>query len=476
MKKITVFALLLLCLALAASMVSCQSLFGGDVTETEAGWTCSCGEVNEGKFCSECGSPKPEPGTTDAPTEAVTDVPTDKATEETTEKGTEKPTEADTEPVTLAPRYDYFDADVKADVTVDKSVYTDMQLKLPADLQVTDKDVADYVDYVLFQYRSADNGSTQVKDKPMKLGDDAFIYYKGVIDGKEFEGGSNWDAATPRKLGLGSGSFIPGFEEGLVGVIPQNATKESPVEVHVTFPEDYTAELAGKDAVFYVAVEYAIQYTVPVYNRETVEKVLQYKGEKDFYASDAAYLSEFEGYIRTTLEQKIAGDLEYAKTSAIWEYLTTTATCVNLPQLELDYYYNAYLEEVEYYYEYYGQYGGASFKEQFPDMDAFARNYVGVEEGGDWKAELRKIAEDMVKKDMIVHAIAELEGLEAITEKEFDDEVQYWVDYYQGYMSKDEVLKNFGENAIREGALLNKMQTWLLEHATFTFEAENAAA
>ena len=149
---------------------------------------------------------------------------------------------------------------------------------------------------------------------------------------------------------------------------------------------------------------------------------------------------------------------------------------MNLPQLELDYYYNAYLEEVEYYYEYYGQYGGASFKEQFPDMDAFARNYVGVEEGGDWKAELRKIAEDMVKKDMIVHAIAELEGLEAITEKEFDDEVQYWVDYYQGYMSKDEVLKNFGENAIREGALLNKMQTWLLEHATFTFEAENAAA
>jgi trigger factor len=296
-----------------------------------------------------------------------------------------------------------------------------------------------------------------------------------MIDGKEFEGGSNWDAATPHKLGLGSGSFIPGFEDGLVGVIPQNATKESPIEVHVTFPENYTAELAGKDAVFYVAVEYAIQYTVPAYNRETVEKVLQYKGEKDFYASDAAYLSEFEGYIRTTLEQKIAGDLEYAKTSAIWEYLTTTATCVNLPQLELDYYYNAYLEEVEYYYEYYSQYGGASFKEQFPDMDAFARNYVGVEEGGDWKAELRKIAEDMVKKDMIVHAIAELEGLEAITEKEFDDEVQYWVDYYQGYMSKDEVLKNFGENAIREGALLNKMQTWLLEHATFTFETENAA-
>jgi hypothetical protein len=79
----------------------------------------------------------------------------------------------------------------------------------------------------------------------------------------------------------------------------------------------------------------------------------------------------------------------------------------------------------------------------------------------------------MVKRDMIIHAIAELEGMEALTDKEYADEIQYWVDYYQGYMTKEEVVKNFGEVAIREGALSGKMETWLLEHATFTFETES---
>ena len=86
---------------------------------------------------------------------------------------------------------------------------------------------------------------------------------------------------------------------------------------------------------------------------------------------------------------------------------------------------------------------------------------MGVEADGHWQDELNRLCEDMVKKDMITHAIAELEGLEAITEKEFDDEVQYWVDYYQGYMTKDEILSNMGEAVIREGALSEKVQKWL---------------
>ena len=475
MKKMTVLALLLVCLALAVSMASCQFLSGDHASDTEAGWTCVCGEISYGKFCPECGEARPEPETTEAPTEETTDVPTDASTEASTEKPTEASTEVPTEPVTEVPRYDYFDADVKADVTIDASAYKDMQLTLPSNLQVTDKDVTDYIDYILFQYRTAENGSTQVTDKPLKWGDDAYIFYKGMIDGEEFSGGSNWDDASPYKLGLGSGAFIPGFEEGLVGVIPQNATKDAPAEVHVTFPEDYTAELAGKDAVFYVAVMYAVQYTVPAYNRDTVENVLMYEGEKEFYASDAAYLSEFEGYVREYLENSVASDLEYAKTDAIWEHLTTVATFTNLPQTELDYYYGIYLEEIEYYYEYYGKYGGTSFTEQYPDLDSFARSYVGVGADGDWQAELRAVAEDMVKKDMIVHAIAELEGMEAVSEQEYEAEVQYWVDYYQGYMTKDEVLENFGESVIREGALMTKMEAWFLEHATFTFETQDNA-
>ncbi|MBP3666140.1 MAG: FKBP-type peptidyl-prolyl cis-trans isomerase [Clostridia bacterium] len=477
MKKHYLILALVLCLALTA-LAACTAGGSGD-TDTEANpsaetWLCACGVGSSGKFCPECGEARPEPettdtanGETDAATEPADSDGTSDESEPVTEPGTEP--DSETEAVTHAPRYDYFDADVKADVTIDKSVYTDMQLTLPADLEITEEDVQSYIDYVLFQYRTADNGTTQVTDKAMKWGDDAYIYYKGMIDGEAFEGGSNWDDASPYQLGLGSGNFIPGFEAGLVGVVPANATKDSPAEVHVTFPENYNPALAGKDAVFYVAVVYAVQYTLPEYNRATVENVLKYEGQKDFYASDAAYLSEFEDYVRAYLESDIAEQVEYEKINALWNHLTGQAVCQNLPQLELDYYHDAYLEEIEYYYDYYKSYGGTDFTEQYPDFDSFAKSYMGVSGDAHWETELNKLCEDMVKKDMISHAIAELEGFETITDEEFKAELKYWVDYYQGYMTEEEILANMGEDVIREGALSEKVQKWLLERASFTY-------
>lgn len=472
MKKHLILLALALCLALTA-LAACDKNRNDPPAESDTApetWLCACGVGSSGKFCPECGEAKPEPETTDGETAAATEPESEAVADAEPESGTTAETEpAETEAVTHAPRYDYFDADVKADVTLDPSVYTDMQLTLPADLEITHEAVMDYIEQILFQYRTADNGTTQVTDKAMKWGDDAYIYYKGMIDGVAFEGGSNWDDASPYTLGLGSGAFIPGFEEGLVGVIPANATKDSPAEVHVTFPENYNPELAGKDAVFYVAVVYAVQYTLPEYTRATVETTLKYEGKKDFYASDAAYLSEFEDYVKEYLESEIAEDVEYEKMNALWNHLTEKATCQNLPQLELDYYYNAYLGEIEYYYDYYKSYGGTAFTEQYPDLESFAKSYMGVEADGDWKAELNKLCEDMVKKDMITHAIAELEGMEALTDEEYNAEIQYWVDYYQGYMTKEEIVANMGETAIREGALAEKVQTWLLERATFTY-------
>ena len=472
MKKHSLIFALVLCLALTALVACTTTPTSPSESDTAAEtWLCSCGAGNSGKFCPECGEAKPE-AVTEAPTDDATEAPTEEATEDTAEETTEAPTE-ETEPEeteTRAPRYDYFEADVKADVTIDASVYTNMQLTLPANLQVTHEEVMEYIDYILFQYRTADNGTTQVTDKPMKLGDSAYIYYKGVVDGEEPDKCSNWDDTSPYSLGLGSGNFIPGFEEALVGIIPANTSKENPAEIHVTFPEDYSmSEVAGKDAVFYVAVLYSVQYTLPEYNRTTVETSLQYQPQKEFYASDAALLAEFEEYVKSYLESQNASSVESEKINALWTYLTETAVCVNLPQLELDYYYNAYLEEVEYYYDYYSSYGGTTFKEQYPDFDSFAKAYLGVGSDGDWKAELNKLSTDMVKKDMITHAVAELEGMEPITDEEFEEELKYWTDYYQGYMTKEEILSNMGEDVIREGALSVKVQDWLMEQVTFIY-------
>ena len=469
-KNVLILAVLSLC-ALMLLAACTESPVTPPETET---WLCACGVGCNGKFCPECGAQKPTDTTAGTSTDTAEDgtEPDTAETEavtapETTENSTEPPTE----PVTAAPRYDYFAADVKDDVAIDKSQYTEMELMLPASLQVTHEDVMDYIDYLRFQKRTADNGTAQMKDQPMKWGDDAYIYYKGVMDGKEFEGGSNWNDSAPYTLGLGSGAFIPGFEEGLVGVIPANATKDTPAEVHVTFPEDYGNELAGKAAIFYVAVEYAVQYSLPAYTRDFVENTLLYECEEEFYASDAAYLSEFEGFVREYLEGQIAQNLENAKIDALWSYLTETAVCKNHPQLELDYYYNAYVAEVEHYYDYYKAYGGTSFTEQYPTLDDFAKAYVGIEADSDWKDELLNVSRNMVSKDMIGYAIAEIEGMKTVTEEEFKAELTYWVDYYQGYMTEDEILANMGEGTIRAAAFGEKIQKWLLEKATFTFES-----
>jgi hypothetical protein len=233
------------------------------------------------------------------------------------------------------------------------------------------------------------------------------------------------------------------------------------------------ADLAGKDAVFYVAVEYAVQYTLPEYTRDFVVNTLKYQPKKEFYGGDAALLEEFEAYVRDYLVQQMAPNVEKAKSAALWEHLTDKAVCGNLPADEVSYYFGVYEAEVEYYYEYYVSYGGETFKAQYPDLDTFAVVYFGFGKGADWKAELTEMAEQLVCRDMITHAIAEREGMETVSEEEFETQVQYWVEYYSaryGAMAREDILSNMGEVFLRESAFADKMDAWLMAQATFTYE------
>lgn len=389
---------------------------------------------------------------------------------ETTDTTASDTTATETEATTAIPRYDYMDAVVAPDVEIDRADYTGITLTVPDSLKIEDEDVENYIQSgILFSRRTAVNGTTMVKDQALKLGDDAYIYYKGFVDGKEFEGGSNWDDEKPYNLGLGSGSFIPGFEDGLVGVIPNQTSKDKPAEIHITFPEEYTKELAGKDAVFHVVVEYAVQYTIPELTRDFVVNTLKYKPKMEFYASDEALLDEFKEYVYDTLVDQNAQNVENAKVDALWNHLTEKATCKNLVADEVTHYFNAYKSEVEYYFDYYTSMGNEEFKKLYPDLDTFAPVYLGLGKDADWKAEVTEMAELMVKRDMITHAIAELEGIETVTEEEYKAQVKYWVDYYKGYMTEAEIIQNMGEVFLKEAAFSEKMDKWLMEQVTFTY-------
>ena len=119
-----------------------------------------------------------ETGTSETATETEAEPSTDDTSEVSTEAVTENGTAADTtskETETAMPRYDYFEADVAKDVTLPKSVYESMNLTLPSGLLVTDEQVQEYIDYLVFQERTAVNGETKVYDQPIQKGDTAYI-------------------------------------------------------------------------------------------------------------------------------------------------------------------------------------------------------------------------------------------------------------------------------------------------------------
>ena len=93
------------------------------------------------------------------------------------------------------------------------------------DIEVSDSDVQSQIDSILSNYKK------QVTDRKVKKGDVVNIDYTGTIDGKEFDGGS----ATGANLTIGSGTFIDGFEDQLIGKKPGET-----IQVKVTFPKDYT--------------------------------------------------------------------------------------------------------------------------------------------------------------------------------------------------------------------------------------------
>lgn len=146
--------------------------------------------------------------------------------------------------------------DVKPTDYVTVCDYT--SLKIPKkDVEVSDSDVQSQIDSILSNYN-------QVTDRKVKKGDTVNIDYKGTVDGKEFEGGT----ASAQSLEIGSGTFIDGFEDQLIGKMPGET-----VQVKVTFPKDYQSkEVAGKDAVFETKINY-IEETPKLTDKFVKEKL-----------------------------------------------------------------------------------------------------------------------------------------------------------------------------------------------------------
>lgn len=188
-------------------------------------------------------------------------------------------------------------------------------MEVPAqDTTVTDADV----DNALETKRQQQAELVLKEDKPAEKGDTVVIDYKGSVDGEEFDGGS----AENYSLELGSGSFIPGFEDQLIG---HNADED--VDVNVTFPEDYHAKnLAGKDALFKVKIHEIKEKQLPELDDDFAKDVDE----------DVDTLAELKEKTKKQLQEEKDNQAKAAIEDAAINKAVANAEIQDIPQAMLD--------------------------------------------------------------------------------------------------------------------------------------------
>lgn len=294
-----------------------------------------------------------------------------------------------------------------------------------------DAEVQSAIDETLDNYAEYKKKKTgKVKD-----GDTVNIYYVGRVNGKKFDGGSCTKKDTPNgyNLTIGSGTFISGFEEGLIG-----AKAGEKLDVKATFPDSYTnnPDLAGKKAVFTVTVNY-IQG----------EKVLPELTD-EFVTKNLTSYESLEDY-QSTLRQHSIEDLA-------WDSVYNASKVEEYPEDRVDAMYNQLYTSINYYLE----------QNSYTISDYLsAQNTTSA----DFKEELKDTAKQDVSKQLVYGAIAEQADI-AVSDEEYQEELE---DYLSTYGCEDEEALNqqfqnyYGTDAremIMDDLLYKKVKTYLADH------------
>ncbi|MBO5317788.1 MAG: trigger factor [Oscillospiraceae bacterium] len=250
--------------------------------------------------------------------------------------------------------------------------------------------------------RMAQNvASTETVERAAEMGDTANIDFEGFDNGVAFEGGKgeNFD------LKLGSGSFVPGFEEQIVGM-----TAGEEKDIDITFPEDYHAELAGKAVVFHVKLNKVTVTNVPAKDDEFAKDVSEFETLEELKADIRAKALE-------TAQKQIDSAFEQACVEKAAENTT-----VEMPKALIESELDNQMERFGYQLQMSGY-----------SMDAYAKMM-----GGDMatmREAFRPAAEKQAKANVTLTKIIEVEGLTA-TEEEIEAEFESMAKQYDMEIEK----------------------------------------
>ena len=312
-------------------------------------------------------------------------------------------------------------------------------LEVVSNMQIiSDEDVEAYINYML----SMSGELKEVTDRDVvENGDVVNIDYVGKKDGVAFDGGT----AEGYDLEIGSGSFIPGFEEGLVEV-----KKGETVDLNLTFPENYSAtELAGAEVVFTVTVNGIYKEVTPEFNDEFVAGL---------EIENVATADEYRAYLKTMMEES---EKEYALQEVQTQLLnmvTENATVSGRPQELVDRFYNINVNNMSYQAMMYGM-----------DLEGFVSAYYGMD-SETFEAETVAAAEISADQALVCLKIAADENI-TVTDEEMDASIEESYAEY-GFADAEEFKNSADMEEYRDSLLLNKVVDFLVENATITEVSE----
>ena len=249
--------------------------------------------------------------------------------------------------------------------------------------KVSDGDVESYINSVLEQSKT----STEVKKGTVTTESTVDIDYVGRIDGKKFEGGSG-----STTLDIDNSNFIDGFAEGIVG----HKVGET-FDINVTFPENYASDdVAGKDAVFTVTVKSMQEEVIPEYNDQFVQD------NTDFNNTE-----EYEADIRKNLQTEKEQEADKNKKLDLFNQIADNSEMTSMPEKEYKSRYKLVID----------RYTSAAESNDMSLNDYMTSNY-GISEK-EFKKNAKKSAKNTVKEELIIHSIADKEGIK-ISKSEYE--------------------------------------------------------
>ena len=331
----------------------------------------------------------------------------------------------------------YADGFPYKDVNVDEYIklgdYKGQTVEVTLPETTSDEEFAKQLNYFLMQYATLGDAVT---DRPAALNDTVLIDYAGTLDGVAFEGGTAQDQTAT----LGMGQFIPGFEEGIVGM-SIGETKD----INVTFPENYGVEsLNGKAVVFKITLKSITENVLPEY---TDDFVMENFG--------IATVAEFENELRTMNAEEAMSE----RNSAIMELITKSSVIIKYPEKTVeDYIYQQVSSDM------------AASSQYGMGVEYFINAYYGIEVA-DYEAQVAEMAESMVAQELALYAVAKAEGI-TVTDEDMAVEIADFLTYY-GESDVAALCQSLGiseellENSLHFSAIYSKVTNFMMENTTF---------